>query len=535
MTIKLSSLLKLSVAGSILLTVGACKATDKGQGALKSESVAALNLSKSETSVFSKYFTTASCDVDELEALGALAGLGMGESGDNGVSFDAREVKDGVVTYRGLTQRVDGSDDVAFSAGTVVFHCPKMSDDSPSFNRLDVTDIFVRDERDDVEFKAETLNIANPTADAARAIVENMTRPNSSAVKDIGFGAVSITGVKVTSSEMNGTLDAISWGETRNETGQGIADLTVEDINLVIQGQQGAGEMTIDFDGMSARNLNIGVKNNTAKGLSPDGVVGSLFDNLNAFQKPYDEVVIEPLKVNSEAFSLNFAGLEGKTTEKGKVITTRANLKPTVMELKPALGDNPAFRQNYEILKSLGMETITFSGSSVSTLDSADDSASVSDGLFVIDDVLRLNFEYEAEGVGEMLQKVQSLQVNGSNANILEVYDTLKLRGFRMTLEDNSIVDKGLTVASQMTGQSEKSLKLMVTGAVFLAASQAKNELEADVYSKSMEAFANFVKKGGTLTLEANPPEPFSFGPLLSGKAEDMDPAALGFSASQAN
>ena len=61
-----------------------------------------------------------------------------------------------------------------------------------------------------------------------------------------------------------------------------------------------------------------------------------------------------------------------------------------------------------------------------------------------------------------------------------------------------------------MTGQNEQSIKLGLGAAVFFAAGAAKNDLQAEVYSETVEAFANFVKKGGTLTIEANPPEPFS-------------------------
>jgi len=49
MSIKLSSLLKLSVASAVLISVGACKASDKGQGALESQSITALNLSKNHS------------------------------------------------------------------------------------------------------------------------------------------------------------------------------------------------------------------------------------------------------------------------------------------------------------------------------------------------------------------------------------------------------------------------------------------------------------------------------------------------------
>ena len=116
----------------------------------------------------------------------------------------------------------------------------------------------------------------------------------------------------------------------------------------------------------------------------------------------------------------------------------------------------------------------------------------------------------------------------------LDIYNSLRLRDLRLTLEDNSIVERGLKLAAEMTGQSESAIKLGLGAAVFFAASAAENEVQAEVYSETVEAFSNFVKKGGTLTIEANPPEPFSIAPLITGKGDDIDPGALGFSAYQA-
>ena len=533
MSIKLSSLLKLSAASAVLISVGACKASDKGQGALESQSITALNLSKTEASVFSKYFITPPCEVDELESLGALAGLGMGESGAQGVSFDSREVNAGIVTYRNLTLKEEGSDQTAFSVKSAVFHCPQMGDEDPNFSRLDLSDVYIKDEGDDVEFTADTLNIANPTPEAARSVVEGMIRPNSNLNGNVGFGAISITGATFKSPELNGSLEALSWGETRNEEGSGHADLTVEAANFVVTGQNGAEDMTIDFDGMSARNLHLSQATNSQIGLPSNEMIANVLGNLNKFEKPYDELIVETLKINSEGFSVNFGGIEGQTSEKGKVITTRQSLKPTVINLKPALGEMPNFQQNYEILKSLNMETIKLSGSSVSTLNSGDDSIALSDGLLIVDDVFRLNFEYEAEGLNEMGTKLRALQDRQGSSSSLAAYDALKLRGFRLTLEDNSIVDKGLKLATQMTGQSEANIKRMLSGAVFAVALAAENEVQAEVYSESVEAFADFVKNGGTLTLEANPPAPFPLAPLITGQGENIDPDSLGFSASQ--
>jgi hypothetical protein len=292
--------------------------------------------------------------------------------------------------------------------------------------------------------------------------------------------------------------------------------------------------MTIDFKGISARGLNIGGKLDARRAMSANGVVGSVIGNINAFQKPYDELIVETLKIDSEGFALNFGGIEGQTTESGKIVTTRQSLKPTTLSLKPALGEVGSFKQNYDILKSLGFETVEMSGSSVTTLNSEDDSITVSDGLFIIEDGLVLNFEYAAEGLGETAAKLQNLA--GSNEGIQDVLadnDALKLRDFRLTLEDNSIVERGLKLASEMTGQSEKNIKRGLGMAVFAAAMAAQNDVQAEVYSETTEAFADFVKKGGTLTIEANPPAPFPLAPLVTGQGEDIDPDTLGFSASQ--
>jgi len=471
MSIKSSSLLKLSVASAVLLSVGACKASDKGQGALKSQSVSALNLSKSQANIFSKYFEMEPCQIDELESLGALAGLGLGENGTNGMTYDSRAVEAGSVTYKNFALKEANE---SFNAKSVVFHCPQMNDDAqPNFKRMDMTGIVINNEKDGVEFSAETVNIADPTPGGARAITENLVQIESALAPEVGFGAISITGAKIKSAEVNGTLKTLTWGEIRDEEGKGKADLTLEELNFAAPARNGTEGMTLDFKGLSIRNLNMGsqAEADALRGLPSEQIIGSVLSNLNAFEKPYDEFIVEPLKFNSKELSVNMAGMEGQTTE---------------------------------------LETINLSGSSVSTLNSGEDTVALSNGLLVVDDVFRLNFEYKAEGLGAMIENLNS---EAESANPLAGYDALKLRNFRMT---------------------EAQIKLMLTGAVFFAGSLAQNELQADVYSKATGAFADFVKNGGTLTIEANPPEPFSLAPLLTDKAGEIDPASLGFSASQA-
>ena len=290
--------------------------------------------------------------------------------------------------------------------------------------------------------------------------------------------------------------------------------------------------MTLNFEGMSIRNLNASATLTPNSAVSTNSAIGTLFGNLKVFEKSYDQFLVESLKVDSEVFTIDFAGIEGKTTEKGGVVTTRQSLKPFVFAFKPGVADVPSLQRNYEMMKTLGFDSLTLSGSSVTTLDEKDDSISLSDGLLVLEDGFALNFEYSAEGLSDMVAKAKSLSEASEDQDLMAIYDSLNLRDFRLTLEDNSIVERGLKLASEMTGQSETNIKLGLSAAVFFAASAAQNEVQAEVYSETVEAFAEFVKKGGKLTIEANPPAPFALSPLITGKGEDIDPATLGFSAS---
>lgn len=529
-----SSLLKSSVAASAmtaLLIVGGCNRADKGQGALKSSEMAALNLDRADAKIFAKHFALDTCAADEMEALGALAGMGLGETGDGGVSFAARDVQSGTVTYRELSVRGEEADFDGFTADVATFHCAKMTDAGPVFDRLDLTDARVRNE--DVTFTFETLNISEPTPDAARAILDGIISPNAGPQQgEIGFRAVSLTGATVAGLDFNGTLDALAWGETRDNDLQGVADMMVEDLDLTFNTDDESGGLSLAFDGMSARNFSVGGLD-ISNAATSSGMMGSLLDGFTLLKKPYDEFVVEALTLSSNEFEMDFKGIEGLATEEGDVVTIRQTLKPMTVNLKPAMGENRVFADMYARLKTLDFETMKLSGSSVTTLDKGDDSLTVTDGLMVMEDAFRLNFEYAAEGLDAMVQAAKDQDDAGRGTSTLDIYDALKLRSFRMTVEDNSITERGLRLASEMTGQSEKNLKRALGMAVLGAALAAENDVQADVYSQTASAFADFVKDGGTLTIEANPPAPFPLAPLISGGGEDVDPDTLGFSATQ--
>lgn len=530
----MSSFLKSSISATALvslLILGGCNRGDKGQGALKSNEMAALDLDRADAEVFAKHFALNDCEADDMEALGALAGMGLGETGESGVKFTSRDTEAGKVTYRDLIVRDEGAEADAFTADLATFHCAKMDESGPTFDRLDLKNAMIRD--DEVTFTFDTLNISDPTPDAAAAIVDGMLSPISSQGRgEIGFGGVSLTGATVSGDGFTGSLEAMAWGEDRENDLQGLADIMMETLEMSFDGDEASDGMKLSFEGMSARNMSVGGLD--ASQASTTGMIGSVLDGFTLLKKPYDEFVIGKLSLTASEFDVDFQGIEGKATERGDVVTVRQTLKPVTINLKPAMADKRATADMYGRLKTLGFENMKLSGSSVTTLDKSDDSLTVSDGLFVMDDAFRLNFEYAAEGLDAMIATVKDREAQGGPKDPMAMYDALKLRSLRLTLEDNSITERGVRLAAEMTGQTEKSVKRALGLAVLGAALAAENEVQAEVYSETVSAFADFVKNGGTLTIEANPPEPFALTPLLSGGGEDIDPATLGFSATQA-
>lgn len=531
-----SPLLKSSVSAlalASLLIVGGCNRGDKGQGALKSAEISALNLDKADSKVFSKHFELNDCAIEEMESLGALAGLGLGESGDSGVTYAAREITGTKITYSDLTviDENSGAEVSSFTAERATFYCARMQDEGPTFDRLDLKNAKI--EGEDATFTFETFNVSGPSPEAAASFVEGMIDPiSANETAGVSFDGLSLTGANMKGDGFEAQLKALAWGYEREGEAKGIADLMVDKLNMSFTEPDTEETTTLKFDGMSARNMVLAgfdKFNNT----SPD-VISNIFDGINIHQKPYDEFLVGKLTVDSAYATVDFQGIEAKATERGDIVTIKQNIKPLKITLNPKMKEIPEMGEGYEYLETLGFETMSFSGSSVSEMDKNKDSIGVSNGLFVMDDAFRLNFEYSANGLNQMVDNLKSMSDRELNKNPMKVYESLKLQSLRLTLEDNSITERGLRLASKMTGQSESNLKGMLGIAALGASLAAENDLQAEVMSETASAFADFVSKGGTFTLEINPPKPFPLASLING-GENVDPDDLGFSASQEN
>ena len=107
----------------------------------------------------------------------------------------------------------------------------------------------------------------------------------------------------------------------------------------------------------------------------------------------------------------------------------------------------------------------------------------------------------------------------------------IKLNGFQMRLEDQSIVERGLKLAGQFRGATPEQVKKELKVALSLAPLMAGGGLEGEMIGEIGGAFGDFIQDGGTLSIVMNPKEPISMTEIADYKRSKLSKADLGFSA----
>ena len=533
MSIKNVSLLKTSVsiaAISGLLILGGCKGGDKTGNSLSGQELSVLNLDKSNSKVFGSYFETGACTSNEQEALGALAGLGLGENGDQGITFSKREANGATISYSDLKMASSGSDDI--SVKSAVFHCAGMTNENPSFKRVDLKDLKISE--DGANINIGTLVVADASGSMANAVIEEMLGGSTIDLADgFQFPAITASDVTMNIEDMDFSAKSFAFGHKATEDDNNFGDMMIEDVSFKMLEPDTSEEITIDFEGLNIRNFNM---DSSVEGFLA-GVSGSSdFNVLDSFtfgKKPYDEFSVGKFKMNSSFLTVDLEGMDGKATEKGGIVTIKQNMDPLSINILEAAADMPDFAEAYQQLKSLGFENMTFLASSESKIDSSKDTYTVSDGRFIMKDAFTLKMDYQTSGLAAVEASLKNMTEDELLENPLKAYEGLKINNLKVTLEDQSILERSIKLAADMTGQSEDQLKSMAALGAAGAGLAATNDFEAKLYVDTATAFAEFINKGGSLTIEMNPQTPLGIGSFI--ESGDLDPETLGFSARQSN
>ena len=516
----------LAVILSTSLVMGACSNKDKGPSAEKSAPAAALGLKAPSDKVFAKHFDVPSRKVTDSEAEQALAELNLLEESGEALSWAKSSGKNGNYSYTDLTAKDDDGQVTIAKAELVGVH---MDGDVATFDRADFSGIKIYDESEDVTVTMETLSVARPTPDMAKAIItslQNIKDLDDLDIKDenmdMGFGALGMSGMKVKSKDVNLSAESLMWGE---DEATKLTDFKVKDVKFNLT-EKADEPMTGSLKSFSATGLRGDMFENLPNaGKSPMGMMGGI----NPLAKMYSTIKMEDLNFDSDFIEVTSKGFEGKSTEKGGVTTQRSVGEPFIIRLKEAPKDQGA-KQAYDMVKELGFDELVFQSSQTMIMDSNKDTIAVKDGLFSMKDGFKLSYNYGASGLKGMTEKMQATNSNQNQADIQAAMENMTLNGFQLRLEDKSIVDRGLKLAGKLRGaepdQVKKELKVALTLAPMMASG-----LEGEMLGEIAGAFGDFVEDGGTLSIVMNPKEPISMTELADYKRSKLSKSDLGFSA----
>lgn len=514
----------LAVILSSTLVMGACSNKDKGPSAENSAPAKALGLKAPSDKVFAKHFDVPSRKVTESEAKQALGELNLLDKSGEALSWAESSGKNGNYIYTDLSAKDDDGQLTIAKAELVGVH---MDGETATFDRADFSGIKIYDEKDDVTVTMDTLSVARPTPDMAKAIItslQNIKELDDLDMKvedkDMGFGALGMSGMNISSNDVNLSTESLMWGEDPETK---LTDFKVQDVRFNLT-EKTDEPMTGSLKSLSATGIRSNIFDslpNSRKG--PLGMVGGF----NPLAKSYDTVKMEDLNFDSKVIEITSEGFEGKSTEKGGVTTQRAVGEPFIIRLKEAPKDREAKRA-YDMVKDLGFDELVFQSSQTTILDANTDSVTVKDGLLTMKDGFKLSYNYDASGLKAMTDRMQAS--NGQQMDVQDAMEDMKLNGFQLRLEDRSIVERGLKLAGKFRGAEPDQVKKELKVALALAPMMASG-LEGEMLGEMAGAFGEFVDNGGTLSIVMAPKEPISMQELADYKGSNLSKSDLGFSA----
>jgi len=511
---------------SVTVVMGGCSKKDKGGAPVISAEKAPLGLSGLSNQDFAKHFAVPKRDIDGAQSDKALAALGLSESGQNGLTWDSQSGGNGSYVFKNMSSK---SDDGTMAIGQAKIFGVRMDGDTATFDRADFSGLKLTAE--DVVLNVEAMSLARPTADTAKAIVqslENLTEDIDLDFDDnakFGFGALSMKGLNVQADEVSGTIDQLAWGVDKETS---LADLKLEALDFTMPQKGSDVRSLLTLKSVSAKNFNTDqIKDGFAAGASGGAPkFSTLMSSFNAYKKPYDSASIEGLAFDSNAISVDMPKMEAEAKTKGDVTTINQVTEAINITMKK---DGPReFRQMYDTLQQLGFDAITFKGSQTTVLDKGKDTMEVKDGIFDMKDGFRLNYTYGASGLSALAQSGEASHSDQA-AQLQNMLENMKINGMTLSLEDKSIVERGLKLAAQMRGGEVKQVKREMRAAVTFAPLAARNDLEKDIASQLGSSFMDFIDEGGTLTVKLAPNTPINLSKIQD--IQNLTSDDLGFSA----
>lgn len=474
----------------------------------------------------------ASAPVSAEAASDALAAFGLAEQGR--ARWDSREQDGSTFTFTGFEI---ADTEGGLSAAQLILAGPEITEGGPVFDRLELIDGRVVETEGDLEATFERILIVDAGPEIAEAVAAALqgreaffdaADPAAGRFGEMAIEAVAITGTSETGQPLELTLAS---ARARGHDGETFEEITIEDLGFATTDENGGpvsaslGALTVEglasaFVGLAEMETGQMPSAPLGGALSPDG--------------QYDRFAVSDLDVQAAGVRIAMPSMEGVVEEdrQGRIVSR------TGMERMTLIADPAAASAQFAgVLDQLGYEALVFSFENEVLYDvEADRVETIGENYFRLEDGFTLRLEQAVSGVAEYGERYAGWlagadAVDAEMSPPAEVLAPLMIERLAFILEDESLLDRGLTMAAAMQGVSPEQLRVQAGAYVALLGAFTGGIVPPQLMSELQTALTAFVGQGGVLTVEMAPSEPVSVGALVE-QGQSADIASLGLSVS---
>ena len=492
---------------------------------------------------------TAKASSEDVAA--ALQDMALNESDVGTISFSGSSVKGGTASFSDLAIVIDEDDNLVLKADALKVDGLNVTDLGASFTAMTFENISLTDEDGEAEMSLGSFTVDQPSPALAAWIASFMETGEPGAFPELGdlsFKGISFESFKLSARDESGdgaiAFDLPSFSLTAFEAGAlerfSLDGLTfsLDEPSQNISARGSLDQFEITGWKKAQTDVLMAAFAAAASGASePYSGLEELF-NSNPLDPGYETSALKGI-------SLDFGGLSLASESISSEVTYNRAGEPTAVETKPykiTMTADPSGQYGAQagpILSLLGLDNgVEVTGASKYSIDVASDSVSADakDNYISFTDLMSFSFGGDVDGVSAYNQAMiegagrSNRNAQGEQEFALAALSNLRLSGFELGLDDNGLIDKGLTLAGAMTGQDPAALKTQVTQQLaFLPLAAGQAGVDATIASELVTALTSFIETPGKLTVKLDPSEPVSVSTFADPSQATKD--RLGFSA----
>lgn len=458
--------------------------------------------------------------VNEAEAQKALQALSLAESGSGNFQWADKSGSAGNYVYTDVTLK--GEKGKPLHVGKMEIKGVHMQDEKAVFDKAAFYDMNIED--DDAVVKIDKLTLIKPSPTLANELARAFSGDENAFENvegDISFGGFELAGLDVKADDGNMKLKNLEFGEAKDKTG--VFTLS----SLEFDGQGKGDNVKFSLDSVQVHGANIqkykglfsAAMKESKEGKVSEDAMKQFMSGMNPYDPDFKDFSIRGLHIAGDGMQIKLDSYEGKADRKGDKIYMSTKMSPlTIAPSKDT--KNKDIQKMAEALETLGYESLDFTMGGTSVIDAANDNMKSDDTYLELKDGFRLSYNYDLDGYKAFVQKMMEASTNGEKANpmaAMGAMNTLRVNRVKLSLRDDSIIDRAFKFAAKEQGSSVDQLKQQAKMGLAFAGMMAKDEAQQKLATELAGAVTKLIDDGGTLVIDMNPKEPVDMGALMAG------------------